>query len=119
MLGALKKIHSRLACVDNCYAASREHQAGAQFTFCTGTKVQILTQKRYAALAAGVMLCVVPMLSLLYWYTSTNTDADVLCCSSCRRFAVCGDEFLHRRYADQVLATRPELALAIARPHDH
>jgi hypothetical protein len=49
MFCAFKKKHSRLACVDTCYAASREHQAGAQFTFFTGTKVQILTQKRYAA----------------------------------------------------------------------
>jgi hypothetical protein len=48
MFCAFKKKHSRLACVDTCYAASREHQAGAQFTFFTGTKVQILTQKRYA-----------------------------------------------------------------------
>jgi hypothetical protein len=59
--------------------ASEGTQGTTQFTFFTGTKVQILTQlgeqTRTSPLIFCSLLVVLAHKYLLYWYTSTHTDA--------------------------------------------
>ena len=58
---------------------------GTQFTCFTGTKAQILAQKRYAASIHLTSNRILRLAGLAGWggvtlYKSTNTDAEALCC---------------------------------------